>query len=58
MLNAIPVTPSRSHELRPDTTADSATTNRFIFRPPRKNSLSPADDVRADQMPIPTSSRR
>ncbi len=53
MVKAMPVTPRSSHELRPETTAERATTNRCIFRPPRKNSLSPSELKRADQKPIP-----
>ena len=45
---AIPVTPSSNQELLPDTTAESATTTRFIRRPPMKNSLTPADENRAE----------
>ncbi len=48
----MPVTPSSSQALRPETTADSATTTRFIRRPPRKNSLTPGDENRAAQTPI------
>ncbi len=44
---AIPVTPSRSHALRPETTADNATTKRFMRRPPMKNSDTPRDEKRA-----------
>jgi hypothetical protein len=40
------VTPSSSHALRPETTAESATTNRFIRRPPMKNSATPAEEKR------------
>ena len=41
---AIPVTPSRSQALRPDTTAERATTRRFIFRPPTKKAPIPDDE--------------
>ena len=44
----MPVTPSSSQALRPETTADSATTKRFMLRPPTKNSPSPADEKRAE----------
>ncbi len=44
----MPVTPSRSQALRPETTADSATTKRFMRRPPTKNSPMPAEEKRAE----------
>ena len=50
-LYAIPVTPSNNHELRPYTTAESATTNRFIFLPPMKYSLIPLDENLNEKIP-------
>ncbi len=52
IVNAIPVKPISSQLLRPDATALKATTNLFIFLPPRKNSFKPCDEKRALKIPI------
>ncbi|RMG47502.1 MAG: hypothetical protein D6718_03500 [Acidobacteria bacterium] len=45
----MPVTPRTSQEDRPEETADSATTTRFIARPPTKKSLSERVRCRANR---------
>jgi len=42
----------------PDTTAERATTTRFMRRPPTKNSPTPRDEKRADQAPMASSTSR
>ena len=50
--NAIPVNPINSQLLLPDATALRATTNLFIFLPPRKNSFKPLEENRVLSKPI------
>ena len=54
ILYAKPVIPSKSQALRPETTAESATTKRPICLPPRKNSETPREENRVEYTPIPT----
>jgi hypothetical protein len=54
----MPVTPSRSQALRPETTAESATTKRCILRPPTKKCPTPLEENRAESTPIPITTPR